>query len=155
MMKQLTAKGTYTDGSSENLHAYWYSSNPSAATVTDETGSDRGGILTIKSTQVAIITAARGNYGDTSYVRGRAVVPLLNATQVATGFSHSCALHDNASVKCWGLNNYGQLGDSSNTNSLTPVTVSGLSNATDITAGGSHNCALINDGTVKCWGRNQ
>ena len=32
------------------------------------------------------------------------------ATAIAAGIYHSCALLDNASVKCWGWNNYGQLG---------------------------------------------
>ena len=32
------------------------------------------------------------------------------ATAIAAGNSHSCALLDNASVKCWGYNGAGQLG---------------------------------------------
>jgi len=32
------------------------------------------------------------------------------ATAIAVGAYHSCALLENASVKCWGRNNYGQLG---------------------------------------------
>jgi alpha-tubulin suppressor-like RCC1 family protein len=32
------------------------------------------------------------------------------ATAIAAGEYHSCALLDNASVKCWGKNGYGQLG---------------------------------------------
>ena len=32
------------------------------------------------------------------------------ATAIDTGFYHTCALLDNASVKCWGRNEYGQLG---------------------------------------------
>ena len=29
---------------------------------------------------------------------------------IALGYYHRCVLIDNASVKCWGRNNYGQLG---------------------------------------------
>jgi alpha-tubulin suppressor-like RCC1 family protein len=38
------------------------------------------------------------------------------ATAIATGEYHTCALLDNASVKCWGLNNKGQLGIDNTTN---------------------------------------
>ena len=160
-MKQLTATVTYTDGSIQNstgswdnrTRALWYTSYPSAATVTDETGSDRGGILTIKSTEVAIITAAYENYGDTSYVRGREIIPVL-ATQVAAGESHSCALLENASVKCWGRNNYGQLGDDSTTNRTTAVSVSGSDNFVDLSVGDGNTCGVLSSGGVKCWGRN-
>ena len=39
------------------------------------------------------------------------------ATAITTGFAnHTCALLDNASVKCWGWNLYGQLGIDNNTN---------------------------------------
>ena len=45
-----------------------------------------------------------------------AVLPTVNlgtgrtATAIAAGNLHTCALIDNASVKCWGRNNHGQLG---------------------------------------------
>jgi len=62
-------------------------------------------------------------------------------------------LNDNT-VKCWGENDEGRLGDGSMLNSATPVLVSGISNATQVSAGGYHTCALLSDNTVKCWGSN-
>ena len=38
------------------------------------------------------------------------------ATAIATGYFHTCAELDNGDLKCWGYNNYGQLGIDSTTN---------------------------------------
>ncbi|MEK7309400.1 MAG: RCC1 repeat-containing protein, partial [Planctomycetota bacterium] len=52
------------------------------------------------------------------------------------------------------MNNYGQLGNNSTTNSPTPVQVSGLTGVTKIASGYSHSLALKSDGTVWTWGYN-
>jgi alpha-tubulin suppressor-like RCC1 family protein len=57
-------------------------------------------------------------------------------------------------VRCWGFNGSGQLGDSTTSNRLTPVVVSGLSSVIDVAAGGDHTCALRTNGLVFCWGFN-
>ena len=57
-------------------------------------------------------------------------------------------------VKCWGQNTSGQLGNNSLANAKAPVQVSGLSTAIAITAGASHSCALLVGGMVECWGLN-
>jgi len=90
--------------------------------------------------------------GDEAYIK---LASSTDATiAVSAGWTHACALYSNKTVKCWGNNADGQLGDNSNTPSASPVSVYGLTNVEQISAGGYHTCARITDGTVKCWGKN-
>jgi alpha-tubulin suppressor-like RCC1 family protein len=78
----------------------------------------------------------------------------MTATNISLGDHHSCALLEDASVRCWGRNSYGQLGDGSTIDRSTPVEVSGITTATSISLEGYHACALLTGGTMKCWGSN-
>lgn len=86
---------------------------------------------------------------------------LGGVTDLALGSQHTCAVV-NRGVKCWGNNQYGQVGDGTTQNRNVPVDVVGLgagSGVTHIWAGEYFTCAIIdknNDGlsSVKCWGRN-
>lgn len=81
------------------------------------------------------------------------------ATAVSLGFEYSCAITDLGSVRCWGLNNSGQLGQGNTTQvgdnaGETTVPVPAIGNATAIAAGNSHACAIVNGQFIRCWGRN-
>jgi len=79
------------------------------------------------------------------------------AVAITAGSDHTCAILDDGSVSCWGMNNYGQLGDGTDTDRNTPTQTSSLGTdrtAVAITAGYLHTCAILDDGSVSCWGRN-
>jgi alpha-tubulin suppressor-like RCC1 family protein len=91
------------------------------------------------------------------YQSGRQLspVPVLgptNITSIEAGFQFSLALLSDGTLRAWGGNDKGQLGDGSRENSGTPMEVSGLHEVAQIAVGGLHDLALLKDGTVWSWG---
>jgi len=82
------------------------------------------------------------------------VLGLSNIISIDGGFEHTCAVAVGGNVFCWGLNNFGQLGNSTTQNRSFFDTVSGLTDALAVTAGAHHTCAVRALGTALCWGRN-
>ncbi|MER5327103.1 RCC1 domain-containing protein [Streptosporangium roseum] len=81
-----------------------------------------------------------------------AVVGLRRVEAIAAGGNHSLALLADGTVKAWGNNAFGQLGDGTTIDRATPVAVVGLRQVEAIAAGDSFSLALLKDGTVKAWG---
>ena len=82
------------------------------------------------------------------------VVGISTAKHTSAGVNHSCAVLTDGTVKCWGRNTTGQLGDDSTNDANVPTSVVGISTAKHASAGTSYSCAVLTDGTVKCWGDN-
>jgi alpha-tubulin suppressor-like RCC1 family protein len=81
---------------------------------------------------------------------------VASAIAVSTASDHACALLSDRTVRCWGQNDQGQLGDGTTTPRLTAVAVRGLSNVIDVSAVWPYTCAVVDGGSgsgpVKCWG---
>jgi alpha-tubulin suppressor-like RCC1 family protein len=99
-----------------------------------------------------------GTFGDDSGVRLQPVTVLgvEGAVQISAGSRSTCAVLGSGSIKCWGFNLFGQLGDGSKGDSRSarpsPVTVGLVTDAVAVASGANHACALMSAGTVKCWG---
>lgn len=87
----------------------------------------------------------------------------FRAAKIASGAQFSCALTTVGTVKCWGRNDLGQLGDGTNTSRNAPLDVvaigasaggAPLTNVVDVSAGSNHACAVRANTTVVCWGAN-
>ena len=111
----------------------------------------------------------RERIGDTFSEMGDYLHPVdlgigRSAKQISAGESHTCALLDDDSLKCWGSNHYGQLGQGTMENIgdgfsemgdyLQPVDLGTGRTAKQISAGHYHTCALLDDDSIKCWGYN-
>ena len=106
-----------------------------------------------------------GQLGDGSNVDRNTPTPVslpsdvATITQLALGFAHTCATTDTNDLLCWGWNDKGQLGDSTNEDRYTPISISlggadGGVYATQIASGYMHTCAFDNSDYLYCWGLN-
>ncbi len=98
-----------------------------------------------------------GSGGTDNVPTPRAVAGLTGVRQLSVGNRHSCALlaaqgGRAASVRCWGENTSGELGDGTTTNRATPVRAEGAGTA-HVMAGFRSSCSLDAGGNAICWGR--
>jgi len=105
---------------------------------------------------------SRGQLGDGAVANS--AIPIapsnlagLTITAVAAGDAHTVALLSDGTVRAWGDNIHGQLGDGTSGGfSSTPITAvfpAGLT-MTAVSAGYHYSAALCSDGTVWTWGLN-
>jgi alpha-tubulin suppressor-like RCC1 family protein len=85
------------------------------------------------------------------------------AKAITAGYNNTCALLDDATVKCWGVNATGELGQGDKTyrgwgpnqmgDALLPIDLGPGRTARAVTGTVAH-CALLDDDAIKCWGSN-
>ncbi len=114
-----------------------------------DTGHDRNGDGVLASAEVESTTD---------------VCASLAVTTLGAGSAHTCAGSTNGTLRCWGANTSGQLGDGTFVNRTSPTLVPAFVQPGDLSTaraprtglGSSHTCATANTlgGFVKCWGAN-
>jgi alpha-tubulin suppressor-like RCC1 family protein len=126
--RQVSAGGLHTCAVTADFRAYCWGSN-SFGELGDGTTTDR---------TTAVL------------VRGG-----LQFRQVDAGsFGHTCGVtYADRRVYCWGYNHYGQLGDGTTTQHLTPTAVLGGHEFRQVTAGDWHTCGVTTSNQAYCWGR--
>ncbi|MFF8378621.1 hypothetical protein ACF07V_21125 [Streptomyces sp. NPDC015661] len=77
---------------------------------------------------------------------------LTNVARIAGGYQHTLAVLTNGSMRAWGLNDFGQLGDGTTTPHSSPAVVSGMSRVVSVAGGLFHSVAARSDGSVFTWG---
>lgn len=100
-----------------------------------------------------------GALGDGTVVSRSTPVEVImlggRATQITASNSHSCALLENGTVRCWGFNGNGELGDGTTSNRRQATTVVMLdAGPLEVRAGEAYTCARFASRQIRCWGGN-
>jgi hypothetical protein len=83
------------------------------------------------------------------------VPELHHAIALAAGDSHSCAVLPNGSARCWGRNEFGQLGDGTREARRSPTPVLIADDAAQIYAASAHTCVQRRNEAVVCFGNGE
>ena len=122
-------------------------------------GADSSGRLG-QGTTTQVIGDAPSEMGDalavTNLGTGRTATSI--SAGLPTSSAHTCAVLDDGSVKCWGYNNFGQLGIGNTTtmggaadkigDNLAAVDLGTGRTAVDVSVGDRFSCALLDNGCL-------
>ena len=111
--------------------------------------------MTARSALFTLVLAT-GVAGGIAFAQPVAASTTSPVVALSAGDDHTCSLHADGTVQCWGSNDFGQLGNPDVESSPTPVPVA-FSSPTHIVAiatGSFHTCAVDRDHRVFCWGYN-
>ena len=141
----------------------------------DGTTRDRHAPVRVEGVSGAVAVSANGNsscalladgsvvcwgvdYVEIGLLGGPGLPPheingLAEVSSISVGDNfHTCVAHTEGGVSCWGNNHFGQLGDGTEEDSVTPVGVLELTNVAGVAAKSFTSCAVLRDGGVSCWG---
>jgi alpha-tubulin suppressor-like RCC1 family protein len=135
---ELTARNSSTCGLSGGaLYCWGYNSNGQLG---DGTTTSHGTPTAAGGASFAALGAGATNDGSTAAIQ-------------------SCGLDASGAAYCWGVNNFGQLGDGTTTDRSTPIAVTGPGGGSalafaGLATGGTHTCGRTTGGLIYCWGWN-
>lgn len=76
----------------------------------------------------------------------------LTYTAVSAGVFHTCGVTTGGAAYCWGLNQFGEVGDGSMTRRAAPVAVTGGLTFATVGARWYHTCGVTTGNEAYCWG---
>jgi alpha-tubulin suppressor-like RCC1 family protein len=147
---QYSASGYLSDGTTPTItnQVSWYNDNPLAGSIDLNTG-----LFTAASSINNILTGniTANKDGITSNTATVTIKP-SRLSSLSGGYFHSVGLKADGSLKAWGRNYEGQIGDGTYAYKFSPTQISTLSNVISVAAGSYHCLALTADGNVYSWG---
>lgn len=170
-----TAVGKRSDGSFVgwgSVPASFASFSSAALSLKNTTGAVEwgggSGFLCFRRMDGAVLCGGENKYGQLGTTENNGTVTptstlqqvsnLSDAVSLSVGSEHSCVVTRSQTVRCWGRNLYGQLGDGSPTEVgsfvSAPGTVATLTQVAEVVANADSTCARKVDGNVWCWGSN-
>lgn len=84
--------------------------------------------------------------------RARAYDGLSDVVSLSSGPTHTCVVHHDGGVSCWGLGTAQQLGDGTFRARSAPTRLPGIDDADEVVAGDGATCARRRSGAWTCWG---
>jgi alpha-tubulin suppressor-like RCC1 family protein/endonuclease/exonuclease/phosphatase family metal-dependent hydrolase len=134
---------------------------PAGSLWSDATGLPPGvtlsgsGLLAGKPTRSGTFVVAYQTRGTAPTTTGHSGTVLVKVTpssvSLSAGGQGTCLTRSDGTARCWGRNNYGQIGDGTLLGRAVPTPVIGKGWAT-ISTSGSTTCGVKGDGTLWCWG---
>jgi hypothetical protein len=119
--------------------------------------TNSGSCAILPDTRVDCWGAGTGDFGavpspSAPLYRAAPIPGVSGVTALSGGGYTFCGLLTDATVTCWGMDDFGQAGTLPARPLLAPTPVPGLTDVVQVSVGDDLACALRRDSTVVCWG---